>query len=372
MRRSASTARQNDRDSYRPTPRPNNSHHSYPGPSYRLPQVDFTFRAEKPSGIEDAPYDSYRPSASNTARRHRDGQQGRYTRDRPGRGGYSSRGRGSRIQLASDRPMMRPGYVGQATQAFFDPESGAKYRDFEDLSDSEEADMSISGDSDADNDAASGEPTKKRVRVQQDNSAEDNSAPKWSNPDPYTALPPSSELQKRKDVVQLIRKARIGALGSKGEAVAEAEDFIGFSSDDSDQDYKVNGAVKASSLQPPRANPPPGAPTGPRLPAKPPPPLVIKDTAPAPAAQPGIAASSSVPSQHMPPPPYPEVGLGARKRTHDDQLKPTHVEPLKKGKKPPMTSIDFIDARWRVDHKHDPRPWTDYLSTLGDSNVMVL
>lgn len=52
--------------------------------------------------------------------------------------------------------------------------------------------------------------------------------PRWSNPDPYTALPPPDESQKKKkDVVKLIRKARI-ASESKTKLETPTDDFISF------------------------------------------------------------------------------------------------------------------------------------------------
>ncbi len=63
--------------------------------------------------------------------------------------------------------------------------------------------------------------------------------PKWSNPDPYTALPPPDETQvKRPDFVKLIRKARVSATAAEpligGDAVTTNDDFISFGADDDD------------------------------------------------------------------------------------------------------------------------------------------
>ena len=79
--------------------------------------------------------------------------------------------------------------------------------------------------------------------------------PKWSNPDPYTALPPPDETQvKRPDFVKLIRKARVSATAADplvgGDAVTTNDDFISFGADDND--FEDENA------------PPENAPTGPK------------------------------------------------------------------------------------------------------------
>lgn len=54
-------------------------------------------------------------------------------------------------------------------------------------------------------------------------------APKWSNPDPYTVLPPPDESQhKRMDVVKMIRKAKLqnSLSEAKKDAVTDNDDFI--------------------------------------------------------------------------------------------------------------------------------------------------
>jgi non-canonical poly(A) RNA polymerase PAPD5/7 len=70
-------------------------------------------------------------------------------------------------------------------------------------------------------------------------------ATKWSNPDPYTTLPPVDENRaKRTDVVQLIRKAKLGTAGaaSSSNGIAENNDFVplDFGSDGSDDEDDRN------------------------------------------------------------------------------------------------------------------------------------
>ncbi|THY59071.1 hypothetical protein D6C97_04213 [Aureobasidium pullulans] len=75
-------------------------------------------------------------------------------------------------------------------------------------------------------------PRAKRARVKSKSPESEQAKPKWSNPDPYTALPPPGESDaKKKDVVKLIRKAKVEA-AKPAAAAAEGEDFISLNFDD--------------------------------------------------------------------------------------------------------------------------------------------
>lgn len=102
---------------------------------------------------------------------------------------------------------------------------GVKYVAVENLSDSEEAEMDVS-DSDEDD---TKEPKSKQARTSK-RATDADSAPKWSNPDPYTALPPPDESARKKtDVVKLIRKARAAAgLEHSSKPEQKIENFISF------------------------------------------------------------------------------------------------------------------------------------------------
>ncbi|CAG7969901.1 unnamed protein product [Penicillium salamii] len=105
-----------------------------------------------------------------------------------------------------------------------------KFASLDALSDSGEAEMDTSDD-DSDN-----ERPRKRRAMGLDGQQENLPAPpppppatKWSNPDPYTVLPPPSEqTNKRVDVVKLIRKARLenAAKTETTDAVKDNSDFI--------------------------------------------------------------------------------------------------------------------------------------------------
>lgn len=125
-------------------------------------------------------------------------------------------------------------------------EGSARFKAFEDLSDSE-ADMEL--DSDAENSeegAINEEPApSKKARVVSRGRPDGDSAPKWSNPDPYTVLPPPDETQtKKKDVVKLIRKAKVAAVKPDvpTNPVTDNVDFISFNFDDdiSDESSSVS------------------------------------------------------------------------------------------------------------------------------------
>ncbi|KAF2654523.1 hypothetical protein K491DRAFT_470770 [Lophiostoma macrostomum CBS 122681] len=88
----------------------------------------------------------------------------------------------------------------------------------------------------------------KVAKVAAANSANGDSVPKWSNPDPYTALPPPAAREHKFDPVALIRKAKNEqASNSSSKPAATDDDFISFDNDDDD------------------VRPPPQAPRGPRL-----------------------------------------------------------------------------------------------------------
>lgn len=109
-----------------------------------------------------------------------------------------------------------------------------KFRDLADLSDDEEADM----DTDSER-SDSSEVKTKLVRTVSSNRADGDSVPKWSNPDPYTVLPPPEETTgKRVDFVKLIRKAKndVAQQTEAASAVVANDDFISFGDDDGQEE----------------------------------------------------------------------------------------------------------------------------------------
>lgn len=362
--------------------------------SFRPPQGDFSFRFDKPSGVQD----SYRPDDSRPSRNRRDrgpnsGSQGRPGRYNDTRRGGRPQGRGNfggrpwRPFVAAERELLSSSHTTGDEQALYNAENGVTYRDLDELSDSEEAEMDISGD-EAD---GAEEPSTKRARLGIDNSESGNSVPKWSNPDPYTALPPeTSQAGKKKDVVQLIRKARVQEKETRTSLPSATEDFISFDDFD-DSDDNVEGAVQpvASSARNNVLDAVPGAPTAPRptearSPEKAsnhadsaaPPPAPPKTTStPAPQRQvidltgsrevidlsdsPTLAQATPMAAPSKTRFTYPDPtpsALGSRKRTFDDEVKLPHSK-LKRGKPAPRQGMAIV-SEWKAIPKEDPTPWT--------------
>jgi non-canonical poly(A) RNA polymerase PAPD5/7 len=191
-----------------------------------------------------------------------------------------------------------------------DTKPALKFASLSALSDSEEAEMDMSDD-----DSDDERPRKKRVLGvdgPQDTAPAPPPAPpvpKWSNPDPYTALPPpSDQTNKRVDVVKLIRKARLdNAAKSEGtDAVKENSDFISL------------GAMPEPE---PQNNAPENAPKGPR-------------------SQEGM-----------------DSGIASRKRTHDDEIKGYS---RKTGKPSSRYNYDgSVIDEWRSRSQDTGTPWLE-------------
>ena len=133
-------------------------------------------------------------------------------------------------------------------------EAVLRYRDVRDMSDSDEENM-VQSDSDADSiDPTSAKPQEVEV--------EEQPAVKWSNPELYTAAPPTQDSsRKKKDVVKMIRKARVAAekKADPPKKPTHNDDFISFDFNDEDQDGQPENGVAAEVNKPPD-----NAPSGPR------------------------------------------------------------------------------------------------------------
>lgn len=197
----------------------------------------------------------------------------------------------------------------------------------EDVSDSDEQDMDVDSPPGSPNvaatesaqdpqDDANEPPRKKRIAEQDVPSAIDEAAkPKWSNPDPYTVLPPPDESRrKKKDVVKLIRKARKAAIQAPtgDSTVATGENFIALTFEDDDVEADPDAdlsdetrRVQAKAPSGPRASRPQD-----RVEAEGDDRRLPKDNA-------------NLPYQAVEvwPPPNVDEALGNRKRTHDDLIK---------------------------------------------------
>ncbi|KAK1675832.1 hypothetical protein BDP55DRAFT_693893 [Colletotrichum godetiae] len=358
--RSRSPPRHSDRyDSYRGDNDIGRRSGGYNGyrPDDRPPQGDFTFRMDKPSGVGNTSRgDSYRPGA----------YQGNDRRRAPRARGGSFRGRGRGAYwkiIPAERELLRTRRDGVDENLVNEEGAGVVYRDINDLSDDEEADMEISDNSDEEDDEESGEPSTKRAR-RSGNDESGNSVPKWSNPDPYTALPPPDAAdRKKKDMVKMIRKARVDETAAdKLKASTEAEEFISFDFDEPNDEEEI--ILPPSEPPSPPPPPPPGpapplqsssiasrvTPSGPRSERGNPP----TSSGSSPAAAP---FTPSKPSTLPPKPAALNDALGSRKRTADDHIKPPTYAPLKKVNKMPVGGA--ILSEWKVTKGEDPTPWID-------------
>ncbi|VUC29811.1 unnamed protein product [Clonostachys rosea] len=345
--------RMNGGDSWRPINGRRGEQHRNPdsynrADVYKPPQGDFTFRFDKPAGVAELPPPSFDSHRRDNRGPRRDGRDGR-----DGRGGRG-RGRGGRRWVPphlSERALLSNSIHNLPEESLIDNDAAAKFRNLDDLTDEdEEQGMDISSDSEADDlddDPESQEPAKKRVKTHAATNGDvPNSAPKWSNPDPYTALPcPDETLGKKKDVVALIRKARNEA-AQNSSAPQDVEDFIAF--DSSSDEGEAEGEDEPPPPPPPRVSPPPPPPRQTDFKVK--------------------GSSLPAPPSSLPPPPTgpksqrPNVynvdsrnDLGSRKRTADDEIKPPDYGQLKKANMRPANGAIVED--WAIVKNEPPCPW---------------
>ena len=259
--------------------------------------------------------------------------------------------------IAADRAILHTTDNHKPAEDFADAQNGVTYRALDQLSDSDEADMDISDD---ENDSA--QPTAKRARTVANSTSADE-APKWSNPDPYTALPPEQDPdKKKKDVVQLIRKARVEpAKSTRTSLLADDEDFIrcdSGSEDEGDEEefidpltYNRQRSNNQGAQQIIAAGP--AAPVTGSAPSK-------TSAAPAAARKPLKRIDFDMDTPRS-------SDLGSRKRTHDDVLKlPAHSQ-LKAAPKRP--SGGSIVSEWRPKKGENQSPWVTPPSSATQVNV---
>ncbi|KAL5438167.1 hypothetical protein PMIN07_006397 [Paraphaeosphaeria minitans] len=172
------------------------------------------------------------------------------------RGGRRNNRGSFRPQAAHERALLQT--RNDDTEHFLGVDAKSnKFRNLAELSDDEEDGMDVSDDSDrSDGEVVEAQGKPKAIRTQSSSRADGDSVPKWSNPDPYTVLPPPEETTgKRIDFVKLIRKAKNEAAEQSNgvNAVAANDDFISFGDDDDDYDSQPPAA--APIVLPPRPEP---------------------------------------------------------------------------------------------------------------------
>ena len=336
--------------------------------------------------------------------RPRDQHRDNRNLNRPRRGQNFHRGRGNygNHVAPSDRPLLQQRNETGFEELLGMTEEQARIRRYlpaEDVSDSEEEPMEESG-SDVDvaeqNRRGSLEPPRKRRTIESDkrHATDANSEPKWSNPDPYTVLPPvDEEARKRKDVVKLIRKSdlRTATKSSQQNQVAANDDFISFGFEDdkaslrdkasrspssSDQDDRRVGVPRAPSSHGQRfshlenlhgqasgaapgtynkvetANslgPPPTLfPTGPIVAEE-----IVVDTQ---------YSRVALSQENLRGIDYDDGVLGNRKRTHNDEIKGGKVRSRKKDGFGQANGS--VLHEWVAGQKTDPLPWLRRSDTI--------
>ncbi|KAI9887969.1 MAG: hypothetical protein M1823_000226 [Watsoniomyces obsoletus] len=279
------------------------------------------------------------PSFGNDNDRPRDSRRHRPIQHQKGRKDMHSRRdlpdrRPFYNKMPADRPLLRSNRAATPEQLAGMTEEHKKRGRFlraEDVSDSDEQEMEV------DSPTWSSKGEENLVPVSQPQTTEDDTAeprrkkrarkdkqhdetvktetPKWSNPDPYTALPPADEPQrKRKDVVKLIRKARVEAArsGDSTNVIAATDDFISLNFDE-DSPMNGNGDSESDTSDDTRRVRD-QAPRGPRA--------GRHNQIPTDGARaPGSAQLTLVAGSLGAPPPHTDPALGNRKRTHDDEIK---------------------------------------------------
>lgn len=333
-------------------------------------------------------------------------RQGTNYRTSAQRGTYNSAQRGNRRVATAARPLLSQKQGDSPVQmlgAADGSDVGMRFLPAEDMSDSDEEQMDLS---ESDQDQADGrnvslvemaaglgtdnedevgiEPrTKKRaLGTTRNEPANEANLPKWSNPDPYTSLPPTDDsLRKKKDVVKIIRKARIATTkpSSTTNEAAANDDFISFGFE---EEIALEGE-SIRSLSPIDMNAEgrievPGAPSGPRQSSH----LQIlhsEDFSKAPGTQhfpmsadklgppPGLQQSGSVVHDNSALD-YNDP-LGNRKRTHDDIIKSTLERPVIRKKGFLGTPKGSLVEEWIPRNGMDPTPWHDPGSTYQTENM---
>jgi len=209
--------------------------------TYRPPRSDFTFQASGPEAPRFPPAPNGQTHSRNGLSRAKEKRPYPSTA-RGGRGGRGSRGnfRGRwQPRPAHNRAIL--GFTDNgATEEMFGTHEHAKFDAAMDSSD----DDSVDEDDEEDD-----EQPRKRVKAEKE--VEEQAArPQWSNPDPYSVLPPTDVVTTaKKDIVQTIRKrkAEAAATAATVNSIAKNDDYISFNfDDDSSKEASEEGEIDSS------------------------------------------------------------------------------------------------------------------------------
>ena len=334
--------------------------------------------------------------------RYREGE--RY-RNSAQRGTYNSAQRGNRRVATAARPLLSVKQGNSPVQMLGTGDGtheGMRFLPADEMSDSDEEAMDVS-ESDQDhldggnsnlidmstgsgmdnNAEANVEPPAKRRAIGGVRNGLNNEAslPKWSNPDPYTSLPPVDDSsRKKKDVVKIIRKARI-ATSKTTSAINEAaanDDFISFGFEEDPlevESVRSSSPIEGVVERRPRV---PNAPTGPRhfshfqplhnksfpnVPGTQDLPMSVDTMGPPPGLlnRVGTSQGDSAPDYDSP--------LGNRKRTRDDVIKSTLERRGKRRKGFLGNSNGSLVDEWIPSGHTNPTPWHDPERTYQTENM---
>ncbi|KAK7538793.1 uncharacterized protein J3D65DRAFT_345278 [Phyllosticta citribraziliensis] len=234
------------RDSYRPGQSYDDRNGNRPG---RDRPNDFTFRAGNDHDMRFPASDTSRfagaahrrmpPRDSRRPRQHH--QPGRIWRPPP---------------APHERPILQSTREKTPEQFAGMNDGPTKFIALSDVSDSE-AEMELESQSGDEQDPlhrGDGQPAAKKARVASEDKSDADAVPRWSNPDPYTSLPPPDESQtKKRDFVKLIRKAKVASdRAEASNAVTQNADFISLTFDD-EEEQKSEDEDNASSDEQGRA-----------------------------------------------------------------------------------------------------------------------
>ncbi|KAF2263803.1 hypothetical protein CC78DRAFT_544745 [Lojkania enalia] len=229
-----------------------------PGPQFPPPRLNDANRPPtrpRRSNRGRGPHSSQAPTNRSFNPPRGPGQAGRHGGNGIGRRAL----RPFRALAPHERPLLQAD-AASTTELVLGVANGSnKFLDIDDLSEGE-AEMDLDSDKGASDAQHS---SHKKARLEANGRADGDSVPKWSNPDPYTVLPPPDETTgKKRDFVALIRKAKKEAAETKAgsNAVTANDDFISFDDED-------------LALPPPPPPPPPQGTINDLRPPPPPPPF---------------------------------------------------------------------------------------------------
>lgn len=240
-------------DSYRPR-----EDHYRPRDNDRDPR-DFSFRMNEGSTPSFAPSNDQQ-YGNGERRRSRRNQGG--VKNQPGRGRPNHRGGRGRFipKAAYDRAIMRAQREPTPEQLKGMGDGQTRFKILDDESDTSSEAMDLGTPDDdhrknavdgavdltADDSDDEEHPRAKRARI--GTPVVEETKPKWSNPDPYTALPPPAEGKKvGENLLKLMRKAKNEIAKDDSTKAAGASDFISLNFDDEEEDDDEGEVVEISS-----------------------------------------------------------------------------------------------------------------------------